>query len=268
MTTHGPRPPTEGVPRPGLVFHALARLVTTLVWLMRWRLDVRGVENVPVRGGALVTFNHHSYFDFFICALALYRELDRPVRFLAKEEMFRKPGVGWVFRRVKQIPVPRGSREGRKGAFEHAVRALKAGEIIAIAPEQTISRSFELLPFTTGTARMAKEADVPIVPHVNWGTQRFATKGRPIDWRATRIPVLARYGEPMRVGPDEELVDATARLRERMRDMLDELQRTYPDAPEPGEDWWLPARLGGGAPTHDDVLRELSERERRWRGDG
>ncbi len=268
MATHGPRPPTGGVPRPGWVFRTIAGLVTALVRLMRWRLDVRGVENVPVRGGALVTFNHHSYFDFFICALPLYRELDRPVRFLAKEEMFEKPVLGWIFRQVKQIPVPRGSREGRREAFEHAVRALKAGEIIAIAPEQTISRSFELLPFTTGTARMAKEADVPIVPHVNWGTQRFATKGRPIDWRATRIPVLARYGEPMRVGPDEELVDATARLRERMEDMLDELQRTYPDAPERGDGWWVPARLGGSAPTHEEVLRQEAERERRWRAGG
>jgi 1-acyl-sn-glycerol-3-phosphate acyltransferase len=249
------------------VYSVVATLVVTWIRvLMRWRIDVRGLENVPRTGGALVTFNHHSYSDFFMCVWAIYREVGRPVRFLAKQELFDKPILGWIFRSARMIPVARASQRGRRAAFAHAVQALERGELIAIAPEQTISRSFELLPLSSGTVRMAQQAQVPIVPSVNWGTQRFATKGRPIDWGARRIPVLVRYGEPFVVAPDESLEDANDRLRAAMEEMLRDLQRRYPDQPRGDEDaWWQPRRLGGTAPPHEDVLREHQERERSWR---
>jgi 1-acyl-sn-glycerol-3-phosphate acyltransferase len=252
-------------PKPGWMFRVAARAVIVFVRLMGWRLDIEGQENIPRTGGVLVAFNHHSFADFFMCAWAVYRDCGRPVRFLAKEELFDKPVLGWILRSAKQVPVARGSRSGRKEAFEHAVRALKDGEVIAVAPEQTISESFELLPFTRGTARLARDAGVPIVPHVNWGTHRWATKNRPINWRARRIPVLIRYGEPIVVGPDDALDEATARLRERMEALLDAAQRGYPDKPPPGEDWWLPRRLCGSAPAHEDALRRHRERQEQWR---
>jgi 1-acyl-sn-glycerol-3-phosphate acyltransferase len=259
----------ERPPRAGLVFRFVARVVITIVQLLRWRIEVRGLENVPRQGGVLVTFNHHSYADFVICAWSIYRDLGRPFRFLAKEELFHKPVLGWILRAARQVPVSRGSRTGRKEAFAHAVEALKSGEVIIVAPEQTISESFELLPFTPGTARMAQESGVPIVPHVNWGTQRWATKGRPINWRARRIPILAYYGEPMTVGPEDEIAEATARLRTRMAELLDKIQHDYPEVPAPGDDWWLPRRLGGGAPDHEEVLRRHEERHEQWRrGEG
>jgi 1-acyl-sn-glycerol-3-phosphate acyltransferase len=255
-------------PPPGWMFRVAARAVIIFVRLMGWRLDVQGVDNVPRTGGAVVTFNHHSYADFFMCAWAVYRELGRPVRFLAKEEVFKKPVLGWILRSAKQVPVARGSRAGRKQAYEKAVRALEEGEIIAIAPEQTVSESFELLPFTTGAARMARDAGVPLVPHVNWGTHRWATKNRPVNWRARRIPVLVRYAEPMHVGPDDNLREATGKLRTTMARLLDEIQRSYPDDPRPGDDWWQPRRLGGSAPDHEEFIRRHREREARWRGEG
>lgn len=261
--------PMEGPPRAGLTFRFAARIVIIFVRLMRWRIQIDGLENVPRRGGAIVTFNHHSYADFFICAWAIYRELGRPVRFLAKQELFAKPVLGWILKSARQVPVARGSKTGRKEAFAHAVEALQDGEVIAIAPEQTISQSFELLPFTPGTVRLAQHAGVPIVPHVNWGTHRWATKGRPINWGARRIPILARYGEPVLVTPGEEIDAATDRLRQRMATMLDQVQRDYPERPGDGDDWWVPRRLGGGAPDHDEVLSRHEERQAQWRrGEG
>lgn len=251
--------------RPEWMFRFAARVVIIFVRSMRWRLDVRGIDNLPRHGGAVITFNHHSYADFFVCAWSVYRDRGRAVRFLAKEELFDTPVVGAILRGARQVPVARGSRSGRKDAFAEAVRRLRGGELIAVAPEQTISRSFELLPFSTGAVRMAKDAGVPVIPSVNWGTHRWATKGRPINWRALGIPVLSWYGEPMSIGEDEDVVDATERVRARMAEMLDRVQRDYPEDPGPGDDWWLPRRLGGGAPSHDDVLRAHREREAGWR---
>lgn len=251
-------------PPPGWAFRLVAALIIVIVRLLRWRIDVRGVEHVPTEGGAVIAFNHHSYADFVMAAWPLYLELGRGPRFLAKEELFRKPVFGWLIRQAKQVPVARGSRTGRAEAFREAIAALQRGELIAIAPEQTISRSFELLPFSTGAARMAQGAGVPIIPCVGWGTQRFATKGRPVR-PARGIAVTVRYGEPFHVLPDEDVHRATERLRQRMATLLDEVQRSYPDVPAEGDDWWVPRRLGGTAPHHDDVLRAHLDRETGWR---
>ncbi|MGH3442956.1 MAG: lysophospholipid acyltransferase family protein [Nitriliruptorales bacterium] len=254
--------------RAGWAFRLAARVVIVLVRLLNWRVDITGLENVPRRGGAVVTFNHHSYGDFYLCAWAIYREVGRPVRFLAKKELFDMPVVGWILRSAGQVPVARGSRAGRREAFAEAVYRLRSGEVIAIAPEQTISRSFELLPFSTGAARMAIDGGVPIVPSVNWGSQRWATKGRPIDWRARGIPVLVRYGEPIETHPGDEPHEVTERVRAAMAAMLDEMQREYPDTATAGDDWWQPRRLGGSAPSHEDILREHLLRESEWRTGG
>lgn len=251
-------------PPPGWAFRLVAAIVIATVRLLRWRIDVRGLEHVPREGGAVIAFNHHSYADFVMAAWPLYRQLDRAPRFLAKEELFRKPIFGWLIRQAKQVPVPRGSRSGRAEAFRAAIDALERGELIAIAPEQTISLSFELLPFSTGAVRMAQGAGVPIVPCIGWGTQRFATKGRPVRL-ATGIPVTVHYGEPLHVGPHDDVEGATERLRERMATLLDEVQRGYPGTPADGDDWWVPRRLGGSAPSHEDVLRAHRDRETGWR---
>jgi 1-acyl-sn-glycerol-3-phosphate acyltransferase len=244
----------------------IAWLVRWFFRLMRWRVDVRGIQHIPDRGGAIVTFNHHSYADFLASGLPILDDGGRVPRFLAKQELFEKPLLGRLLRNAGQVPVARGSRSGREDAFASAVDRLRAGELIVLAPEQTISESFDLLPFTTGTARMAQRSGVPVVPSVSWGSQRFATKGQPTRWRAgRRIPVLVRYGEPMVIGPDEDLREANDRLRTRMEEMLHEVQREYPEEPEPGEEWWLPARMGGTAPPHEEVVARHQQRESRWR---
>lgn len=244
-------------------WRVIETVVVGLVRTLRWRLDTEGIEHVPERGGAVLTFNHHSYFDFVMIGWDVVRELRRPLRFLAKRELWESPATRWIMRWGGAVPVDRRDASSRHGALAAAIRALERGELVVVAPEQTISRSFELLPFSTGAVRMAQQAGVPIVPCVGWGTQRFATKGRGVHL-ATRIPVVVRYGEPMHVGKGEDPRIATKRLRETTAGMLDEVQRRYPDTPGPGDDWWLPARLGGSAPPHDEVLDSYQRRRRRW----
>jgi 1-acyl-sn-glycerol-3-phosphate acyltransferase len=247
----------------------LAAIVILAVRLVRWRIDVRGLEHVPSRGGAVLVFNHHSYVDFIMVAWPIVRERRRPIRFLAKREIWSSRKVGWVTRWAGAVPVDRGSATARAGAFDAAIGALVDGDLVAVAPEQTIPPSLELLPFRTGAARMAQGAQVPIIPVVGWGSQRFATKGaRPR--LVTGIPVTVRFGEPIVVGPDDDPGAVTATLRERMAAMLTEEQQRYPDGLPAGAPW-VPARLGGGAPSHAAVLAEHEARTGRWehrRGSG
>ena len=83
------------------------------------------------------------------------------------------------------------------GAYAVAVQRLREGELVGVYPEATISRSFELKEFKTGAARMASEADVPIVPLIVWGAQRIWTKDHPRRSAATRCRSRCRSGAPL-----------------------------------------------------------------------
>lgn len=231
--------------------------------VMRWRVDIRGVEHLPPTSGAVLAFNHHSYFDFVMVAWAAVRVLRRPVRFLAKREMWQSRKTLWLVKAADAVPVDRDSSTSRHAAFDAAIDRLRGGELVAVAPEQTISQSFQLLPFRSGAVRMAQAAGVPIVPAIGWGTHRFATKGRK-PTLARHITVVVRYGELFWVEQDEDPRAATRRLQNVMERMLDEVQHAYPDQPRAGDDWWLPAVLGGGAPPHSEVVAQHQARERRW----
>lgn len=247
-----------------------AAAVTVVRLLGAWEVRVVGLENVPVRGGAVLAFNHHSHFDFVMVAWDVVRRRDRPLRFLAKREIWTSRFAGPIVRMAGAVPVDRDVADSRHGAYAAAIAALQRGELVAVAPEQTISPSYELLPFRTGAARMAIAAGVPLVPVVGWGTQRFAMKGHGVHL-VRRLPVRVEYGDPIVCHPGDDPVAVTSRLRARMATMLRRIQDDYPVAPTPGDDWWAPRRLGGSAPNHEDVLaeheRRFHERERR-RGDG
>ncbi len=232
----------------------LAAVVVALVRLVRWRIDVQGLRHVPQEGGAVLAFNHHSYVDFIMLAWAPVRLLRREIRFLAKREIWESRRVRWVVELARAVPVDRHSAKARSGAFDAAIEALKDGDLVAVAPEQTISRSFELLPFRTGAVRMAQEAGVPIIPVIGWGSHRFATKGYEPKLQP-RLPVTVRYGEPFHVSPEDDPKEATTRLRDRMVAMLHDVQETYPDG-HPDDEPWVPARLGGRAPTPDEVTSD------------
>lgn len=208
-------------PRPTWRFRFLARIVIAFVALLRWRIRGRGVEHVPREGGAVLTWNHHSHVDFLVTAYVVYRQLDRPVRFLALRELWESRWLGWAPRLVDAVPVHRGSASGGAGALQAAVASLRVGHLVMVAPEGRISPSAELEPFRTGAARMAQLAGVPIVPTASWGSQRFSTTGRPPRLRRVfRLPVEVRFGTPIEVGPDADVHEVTDELRRRTADLL------------------------------------------------
>lgn len=230
-------------PRVDRAYRIAAAAVAALLRLQGWRLRIEGAAVVPRRGGAVIAANHTSYWDMFLIAWHPYRRLGRPVRILAKASLFEIPIVGRVMRAAGHIPVDRAT--GR-AAFRSAVEALRGGELVMVLPEQTISPSFELLPFRRGVARMAAMAEVPLIPAVSWGSHRFHTVGRRPRWM-WRLPVAVRYGEPLHPSRRDDGDRVLAQLRERMQVLLDQAQRSYPDGTPAGA-WWVPARLGGGAP--------------------
>jgi 1-acyl-sn-glycerol-3-phosphate acyltransferase len=214
-----------------------------------------------------MAINHVSYLDFTFAGLAA-QPAHRMVRFMAKQVVFGHPVAGPLMRGMHHIEV---DRDAGAQSYRRATTALRAGEIIGVFPEATISVSFELKAFKTGAARMAIDAGVPLLPTVIWGSQRIMTKGRPRNLRRRHIPVFISVGEPVPTRPDDSRVAITAVLKERMQELLDKAQAAYPDQPAGPEDsWWLPARLGGTAPTLAEaaVLETAAAAERRARRAG
>jgi 1-acyl-sn-glycerol-3-phosphate acyltransferase len=144
-------------------------------------------------------------------------------------------------RALKHIPVDRGAGAD---SYKAAVDFLKRGELVGVNPEATISRSFEIKEFKSGAARMAIEAGVPIIPVAIWGAQRVWTKGYPKRLGRTNTPISIAVGEPIQ--PFEPASELTAKVRTTMQELLLEAQKGYE---HPAGEYWVPARLGGSAPT-------------------
>jgi 1-acyl-sn-glycerol-3-phosphate acyltransferase len=144
----------------------------------------------------------------------------------------------------------------RAQALDAAITAAKRGEIVVVAPEQTISKSLEIRPLRTGAVRIAAAADVPIIPVIGFGSQRIITKGQPFRL-ARGIPITVTVGTPITVDADNP-VAATETVQQVMQTMLDGIITTYPDVRRGQKTGWLPARHGGTAITLDD---ELSDRK-------
>lgn len=238
------RPPADpSVPRAGLVYRSAAAIAFSLMDVQRWRFEVRDAHHLPRVGGAVIASNHTSFYDFFTVGRPAYHGLGRPVRILAKDSLFEMPVFGPIMHAARHIPV---HRVAGASALSSAVAALRAGELVLVLPEQTISPALELLPFKTGAVRMAAAAGVPVVPAASWGTHRFHTVRTPLRPR-WRLPVSIGYGEPLRPDLDDDPAEVTAVLRSRVAGLADELVTTYADGTPRGA-WWVPARFGGGAP--------------------
>ncbi|NLG56258.1 MAG: 1-acyl-sn-glycerol-3-phosphate acyltransferase [Rhodococcus sp.] len=243
------------------VYRTVIGIARTVFAYQGLKFTVTGERNIPATGGAVIAINHTGYMDFTYAGLPA-RKSKRYIRFMAKKEVFDNKYGGPIMRSLGHIPV---DRSAGAESYRAAVDDLRKGELVGVYPEGTISRSFEIKDFKSGAARMAIEADVPIIPIVIWGAQRVWTKGHPKRLGRTKTPISIAVGKP--IAPFEPAADLTAKLRGVMQEMLFDLQKDYP---HPAGQYWVPARLGGSAPTLEEANRldeeEAQERVRR-RGD-
>lgn len=239
-----------------------------LVWLGRQILRfqglhivVKGAENYPTCGGAVIASNHIGYLDpIFVMVPALLRGR-RLIRFMGKAEVFDIPGVGPLMAACRHIPV---DRFAGAGAFDLGIERVREGDMLRLFPEATISRSFELKDFKTGAARIAHSADVPIIPVAIFGTQRLASKGLSRNVGRSKLGVWVNVGKP--VLPSADPAETTDRLREAMNALLNDAKTSYSTTfgPIPDNSRSMPAAVGGAAPTLDVAnVEDAEERERK-----
>jgi 1-acyl-sn-glycerol-3-phosphate acyltransferase len=231
--------------------------------IMDWRVRTFGTHHVPATGPAVLASNHVGYLDFVFVGYGA-RERGRLTRFMAKEEVFRHPVAGPLMRAMKHIPVDRYGRA--RDAIRESVDRLRRGQTVGMFPEGTISPSFVPREGKTGAARMAIESGAPLVPAAVWGTQRILTKWRPRNFERG-VAIDVHFGPSIEHHPDDDPLEVTDRLMKAIRELVERAQDEYPQRPTSSDDaWWVPAHLGGTAPTPEEAEAKLArQREERRR---
>ena len=176
--------------RPRFPLVPLGSTVIRLAAAVLFRLRVRGQENIPDSGGAIIAANHASYLDPPIVGGSIRRQ----VRYMAAEELFRIPVFGPLIRSVGSFPVKRG--EDDRSALREAVRQLKRGHLLLVFPEGTRSFNGELGEGKAGIGFIALHAGVPVIPAFVEGRTRRSSRTVVGEAGACDRPVWSSHRPP------------------------------------------------------------------------
>ncbi len=174
------------------------RVLARLLGVGMFGLRVEGRDNWPEAGGGLVCANHQSYFDPPLVGLTC----DRRMNYLARDTLFRVPGLAQLIWFLDAIPIDREG--GGLAGLKETLKRLKAGELVLIFPEGTRTHDGEVAPLKPGFIAVARRSKVPLVPvgidgaYQSW--PRTAKLPRP-----TRLAVV--IGPPISPEQVAELTD-------------------------------------------------------------
>lgn len=151
-----------------LVYHFISRILY-FVFKVFYKVEINGRENLPQSGGVIVMSNHISSYDPPLIAAAF----KRPVRFMAKKELFENPIMRFVLYLADAFPVDRDKNDIR--AVKTALTVLKSGEVLGLFPEGTRRPEGKPGNPKAGSVMLAVKSGVPIVPV---GIKNVKTEGR------------------------------------------------------------------------------------------
>ncbi|MDE2125434.1 MAG: 1-acyl-sn-glycerol-3-phosphate acyltransferase [Armatimonadetes bacterium] len=171
-------------------------LVRTAIWLalrclfpLFGGLRIIGRDQVPRKGGVIIAANHISDCD----PAAIGMALPRRCWFMAKQELFEMPLVGWVVRTMHGLPVRRWTAD--HAALQRSIALLKSGQALVVFPEGKISEDGYLQPFSPGVMLLAAYSGAPIVPALVLGTDGIMPYGKTRPQRS-HGPAIVEFGAP------------------------------------------------------------------------
>jgi 1-acyl-sn-glycerol-3-phosphate acyltransferase len=186
------------------------------VYATYFRWSVFNPERVPLQGGVILASNHASFLDPPLVGAGLKRDIN----YLARESLFRFPGIGALLRSWNSVPVDRDG--GGAAGLREILNRLLAGGGIILFPEGTRTPDGELQPARSGIGLIVIKSDVPVIPVRTFGT--FEAFGREHKFPRP-VSIAVKYGRPMKF----EALRAQAkncskpRLKEIYQEVADEI---------------------------------------------
>jgi len=193
--------------------------------------DWQGAQYIPKTGPVIVCSNHLSYLDVLMLTHYLYKN-GRAPRYLGKSGIFKTPIIGKILLGAGQVPVERETKAAGE-ALVHALELLKAGHLIGVYPEGTLTRDENNWPMIakTGLARLAIISKAPVIPIAQWGSQIvMPTYSKKIKL-FPRTKIMMHAGPPLDFskwyGKEEDpeaLKEATAYAMRAITDLLEPMR--------------------------------------------
>jgi 1-acyl-sn-glycerol-3-phosphate acyltransferase len=201
------------------VFRLFARGLAKLLTFLYLKAEVRGMENFPKRGPALVVINHLGDADAVLLAASIPGTVDG----MGKIELYEHWLVGPLFRAYGVIWVHRGRPDRR--AIRAALDGLSQGRLVALAPEGRQSVVGGLEEGTEGAAFLAMRSGAPIVPVAMTGTENEAVYGHMHRWKRARVTLTV--GKPFHL---KEQADRQKTLHEGTKQIMESLAELLPES--------------------------------------
>lgn len=166
-------------------FYTIARGVIKVLLTAIYRIETIGKENVPKNGGVMICSNHINNLDPPLVGITM----DRPVVFMAKEELFKIPVIGKIVRMCNAFPVKRGKAD--RNALRNGLKVLQEEKVLGIFPEGTRSKTGELGKGLSGVGYFALRTNAKVVPCAIIGPYKIFRKvkivyGKPINFEHLR----------------------------------------------------------------------------------
>jgi 1-acyl-sn-glycerol-3-phosphate acyltransferase len=202
------------------IFYRVARAIVLTPFKAIFWVRVRGRRRVPRSGPYVVAPSHRSLMDIFFTGYITRRR----IRFMAKQELFENPFLGWLFTALGGFPVERGTAD--RSALRAAQKILEDGEPLAVFPEGTRRHGRDIVDLFDGAAYLASRVGVPIVPVGIGGSEQILATGRSLP-RPHKVAIVV--GDPIdppdrgtRRVPRQEITNVTEKLRVELQSCLDE----------------------------------------------
>ncbi|MGN8132015.1 lysophospholipid acyltransferase family protein [Paenarthrobacter sp. 22069] len=206
-----------------MFYWVMKRIFLGPVIKLLFRPWVKGLDNIPAQGAAIIASNHLSFSDSIFMPLMVRR----PVVFLAKSEYFTGTGIkgrltAAFFRLTNQLPMDRSGGAASAASLNAGMEVLNAGGLLGIYPEGTRSPDGRLYRGKVGVARLALQAGVPVIPVAMIGTDKVQPIGK-------RLPNIRRigmiFGEPLDFSEHRDQADDRIVQRKVTDDIMARLMR-------------------------------------------
>ncbi len=162
-----------------LLYWAFVRPTVVAAVNLFWIRELKGIENIPKNGPAILVANHASYLDFLVIPSIISAKIGRLTTILAAKELTKHRVLGIFAGNDDCILIDRKSLNSQIETkfYKDSLKALKQGKLLLLFPEGTRSLDGKVQPWKPGFVRLASRAGVPIVPIAVKGTFDMLPKG-------------------------------------------------------------------------------------------